>query len=278
VVPGNVNQEPDSVAMSAVKLLRRKTDRSFFDEFDLATLELEAGALEAARARFETLSQSGRMPYRYTMQASDPFFYLGRIAALQGDRDAALSYLERALENRPGDPFVLAELVVLGGGSEPRERLERYYSKLDAQLLLGEAFLVHGRGSEAGRELRSVAISLPTLHRVLVPLAVAHGVSGNFDAGVAVYRHSLALRSIPVIWSAGVSDLLRGWAREHESDRTVQLEAARLLYFHGRFREALSMLLRLGDSGDDDDAVQDLIGKIRESISQVPRDRGYLGG
>lgn len=270
-VPGNVGQEPDSVALAAAKVLRNRSGRSFFDEFDLATLELEAGALADARARFEQLAQTGRLPYRSYLQPSDPLFYLGRIAALQGNETEAITFLERALANTPGDPYVLAEICVLSGSHDARAQLERYFSTLDAQLLLGEAYLAHGRATDAIRELTALTKLLPGLHRALVPLAVAHGIAGDVDAGMAVYQKSLRLRSIPVIWSAGTSDLIRGWATAHASELEVQLEAARLLYFHGRFQEAMRLLVNLEAVPDGDLRVREMIEKIRDTLAVVPK-------
>lgn len=269
-IPGNVGQESDSVAMAAAKALGKKQDRSFFDEFDLATLELEGGALDEARARFAKLSQSGRMPYRSYLQPSAPLFYLGRIAGLQGDQAAAVETLEGALANNPGDPFVLAELTVLGGRTEARAKLERYYSTPDAYLLLGEAYLVHGRADDAIRELGALRKLLPNLHRGLVPLAAAYGVAGDFDTGIAIYRESLRLSSVPVIWSLEISSLVRGWAAEHATDRDVQLEAAQLLYFHGRFQEAMELLSTFEGAPDEDYRVRDMIEKIRATLSLLP--------
>jgi hypothetical protein len=88
-VPGNVVQEGDTVAMASARVLRAKPNRTFFDEFDLATLELEAGALDEARSRFEALSKTGRLPYRIYGEASDPLFYLGRMPARTFQRGSA---------------------------------------------------------------------------------------------------------------------------------------------------------------------------------------------
>ena len=267
ITPGNIDREGEGPELGAVRVLAKKDERDFFDEFDLATLEVEAGNLEDARLRFEVLAETGRRAYRGSWQASDPLFYLGRIAGLQGRTDAAIDLLYRALERTPGDPYVLAELTVLEGVPEHRELLERYYSVLDAQLLLGEAYLIHDRADPAITDLKELLRKLPRSHRAAVALAVAYGKAGRFEDGVRVYRKSLKVRSTPVIWSEGVSDLFRGWAASRPDDHGVQYEAAQMLYFHGRFREALALVLATGSQAGH---MLDLAYRIRTTISQIP--------
>jgi tetratricopeptide (TPR) repeat protein len=162
---------------------------------------------------------------------------------------------------------VLAELMVLEGDPEHREQIERFYSVLDAQLLLGEAYLTHGRAELAIIELKALLRNLPTSHRAAVGLAVAYGKAGELDAGVEIYRDSIKIRSTPVIWSEGVSELYRRWAADRRDDDDAQFEAASVLYFQGRFQEALEMLLATGSQTH---AIRDLILKIRTTLAQIP--------
>ncbi|MCH7869134.1 MAG: glycosyltransferase family 39 protein [Myxococcales bacterium] len=267
ITPGNVGQEDESSLMAAVRVLGQKHDRDFFDEFDLAVLEVEAGALADAQLRLEGLVETGRLAYRGHQQASDPLFYLGRIAGLQGRSEEAVEILHRALERTPGDPYVLAELMVLGGEPKYRAMIQRYYSVSDAQLLLGESYLIHDRADQAIVELKALLRHLPRSRRAGVALAVAYGKAGKLEEGVEVYRDVLKISSTPVIWNEGVSELYRHWAASRQDDLEVQLDAARILYFHGRFREALEML-RATDSQND--PILDMIYKIRTTLSQVP--------
>ena len=167
--------------MAAVRVLGQKHDRDFFDEFDLAVLEVEAGALADAQLRLEGLVETGRLAYRGHQQASDPLFYLGRIAGLQGRSEEAVEILHRALERTPGDPYVLAELMVLGGEPKYRAKIQRYYSVSDAQLLLGESYLIHDRADQAIVELKALLRHLPRSHRAGVALAVAYGKAGKLE-------------------------------------------------------------------------------------------------
>ncbi|MFT5444527.1 MAG: tetratricopeptide (TPR) repeat protein, partial [Myxococcota bacterium] len=269
---GNVGQERATQYQAAVAILKEKTPRDFFDEFDLATLELEAGDLPAARERFRALAEMGRLPYRGHWQASSPLFYLGRIAGLEGRNDAAIDYLTRALRETPGDPFVLAELTALDGAPHWRELSDRYYSALDTQLLVAEAMLVQGRAPEAVTDFAKLARSLPRLHRANVGLAASYGAVGEFEKGVEVYRRSLRVNSNPVIWSERISTLFRGWARENRDDPAVQFEAARMLFFHGRFEEALGLVAVLAPVGGGavEPAIANFEQNVRRTLAVIP--------
>ncbi len=243
--PGYVDQEERTITEAAIEILRNDPKQSFLDEFDLATLELEAGDLDAAQARFESLAETGHLAYRTYYQASDPRFYLGRIAALRGEHDQAIEHLEAALVTSPGDPFVLAELIAMDDDPELRSQLAAYYSRLDGNLILGETFLYHGQGAKAVAELQALHKSLPGFRRGAINLAVAYGRDGQVDKGARLYVESLRLDPMPLLQSNGVGALFRSWAALHPMDLGVQLQTARVLYLHGRFREALAILRQL---------------------------------
>ncbi|MDP6980569.1 MAG: hypothetical protein QF570_18555 [Myxococcota bacterium] len=263
-LPGNIDREGRSPFADAARRIGARPEADFFDEFDRGTLELQAGDLDAARSTFEALAATGRRAYRTYAEASDPAFYLGRIAALQGQPEEAESWLSQALDRTPGDPFVLAEMSALAFGSNHRETLERYYSPLDAELLIAEALLVHARVEQAaehfGRHLRTAKRS----HRAAVGFAAALGASGQVERGVEVYRRSLERASTPVLWNDQISALYRTWAAAHPDDPAIRLEAAEILGFHGRFREAEAMLEKL-DTGDD--RVRASLIRMRDSIA-----------
>lgn len=269
-LPGNLDREVSSPFADAAALLRADPPKDFFGRFDLAVLELEAGEIERARARFEALAATGRRAYRTYTQPSDPAFYLGRIAARQGDREEAARWLALALERTPGDPWVLAEQAVLGFGEAPRARLERYYSPLDADLLIAEASLWQGRGERAvevfSRHRRNVRRS----HRANVGYAAALGATGQFERGVEVYRASLERASTPLLHSDEISALYRGWAAERPGDLEVALEAAAVLGFHGRFREAVRLLEPFAAQ---DDRADDALARWRLRIQESERAR-----
>jgi len=235
-------REDWSIERAAAEIVAARPDKTFFDELDLATLTLAAGDLEGAEGLFTRLAATGRSAYRMAWQPSDPRFYLGRIAALRGDRKTAVAQLELALERSPGDLFTLAELVALTDDSRHLEPLLAYTSTLDAQYLLGRALLVHGRWQEAAAAFGFVVRRLPEFRDGKIYLAAALGRSGLIDDGARIYLEAMQVRSDPVLESEAICDLFRRWAALHPDDAEVRLLAARALYQHGLFHEALALL------------------------------------
>ena len=213
-------------------------------DFDLAAVHLAAGQLAEARALLEPLAKQDRVFYRGGRQPSDPLTLLGRAVALAGDREGAVEILHRARKRSPGDPFTLAELVALGEDGA-REPLERFWSPLDAEYLVGRALLRHGRSEEAARALGFVVQRLPDFRDARMLLAAALGATGRIEEGARHYLEATRIRPEPILASDLIADLFRRWAAFHAESFEVQLYAAQVLHRHGCFREALAMLDRL---------------------------------
>ncbi len=226
------------------RALASRDRRRAASDFDLAAVYLEAGQPAAARALLEPLVAQKRAFYRGGQQPSEPLILLGRAAALVGDRDGALEILSRALERSPGDPFTLAELVALGDAGA-REPLERFWSPLDAQYLVGRALLRHGRAAEAAQALGFVVRRLPDFRDARILLAAALGAGGRIAEGARHYLEATRIRPEPILAGDHISDLFRRWAAGQPGSYEVQLYAAQVLHRHGHFREALAILERL---------------------------------
>lgn len=210
--------------------------------FDRAVVFLRAGRLGEAAALLSELAAAEREVYRGAQQPSQPRFYLARIAALEGDREGAVRWLEEALDRSPGNPFVLAELWVLTGDPRHRERLLRLPGAIDARYLAGRALFFHGRAPEAAAELAWVVDRLPQFRTGRIYLAAALGAAGHVDEGAAHYLEAVRRQPDPLLLSAPISDLFRRWAALHPEDAQTRLIAAHVLHEHGRFRAALALL------------------------------------
>lgn len=232
----------------AVQLADRLAADPAARPFARATAALRAGRPEVAEALFRELAERGEQPYERGAQAAEPHFYLGRIAALRGDTAAALAHLEAALAAAPGDPFVLAELVVVGGGGEHQALLRRYWSDLDAQLLLGEALRVHGRPREAAAAFAFVVRRLPELRLARLRLAESLALAGDDAQAVALFRHVLASGVEPAWGSEAIVPLFERWLEEHDDDPAARLLAARVFHLYGRYRLAATVLDEPGGS------------------------------
>lgn len=231
-------------------------------DFDLAVLLLRAGRLEEAEGLFEPLAAGRREVYRGAKQPSEPLFYLGRAAALRGDRELAIERLRGALERSPGNPFVLAELIALSDDPRYQKGLLGFGSSLDAQFLLGQALLVHDRPKEAAAAFGFVVRRLPEFREGRIHLAAALGSAGRIDEGAEQYLEAVRELQEPILLSRYIAELFRRWAALHPDRPLVQLFAARVLHQHGRFREALDLLVKL-------DPPEHLRAKVAEESERI---------
>lgn len=228
-------------------------------DFDLAELRLRGRQLEAAETLLVPLVEAEASVYRGGRQPSTPELLLARVEAWRGRKDRALELLEKGLRRFPGDSFVLAERVVLTANEEDRERLFAYLSPLDAQWILGQAYLAHGRFPEAANELGDLVERLPEFRDARVFLAAALAGSGKTEAGARQYLRAMEERLEPVLEGDRIADLFRAWSAENPQDLEVQTQAARVLHHLGFFDEALYRFEAL--SGQDD--------RVRREIDQL---------
>lgn len=240
--PPYLPQEEAGIDERVAEALAERADPSFPGRFDRAVLALELGRIAEAEPLLAELVREGGTLYRGAVQSSEPLFYLGRAAALGGDRARAVKLLERALERSPGDPFTLAELLALTGDERHLAPLVAYGSGLDARYLLGRALLVHARPREAAAAFAFVVRRLPELREGRIHLAAALGALGRYDEGVEHYLSAAEQRVAPIQLSPYVVALFRGWAAAHRDQPEVQMRAADVLYQHGRLREALALV------------------------------------
>lgn len=210
--------------------------------FDLGVARIAAGRPEGAEAPLLDLVRQRERVYRGGYQSSEPYYYLGRGAALRGDLQAAIEHLETARRRAPGDPFILAEIVALTGDDARRDELFAWWSPLDAHYLLGRALLTHGRAGEAVAELEIVAQALPTWRDAKVYLAAALGETGRVDEGAAIYLEAARMSIEPIMASDAVTKLFLRWTELHPGDPRVGWAASQVLAQHGRFRIALDLL------------------------------------
>ncbi len=246
---------------------RREHGDSAPADFDLAAVYLAAGELAEARRLLEPLSELGHSVYRGGRHPSEPLTLLGRATALAGDRDGAVELLERALERSPGDPFTLAELIVLGEGAY-QEPLLRTWSPLDAQYLLGRALLIHDRPRDAAQALGFVVSRLADFRDARVLLAAALGASGELEDGARHYLEATRIRPEPILAGREISKLFRAWSAAHPESVEARLYAAQVLHRHGHFAEALTMLETLETPAQLEEAIEREKDRIRRVLGR----------
>ncbi|MEM7587136.1 MAG: hypothetical protein AAF560_27350 [Acidobacteriota bacterium] len=240
--PAYFPQDQGTLDERVADLLTSRPSRGAAADFDLAAVRIAAGRTAAARELLEPLAEGGWSFYRGGQQPSQPRHLLAIVDALEGDRERAIAGLEATLESAPGDPFVLADLVALGGDDAYQQQLSRYWSELDGQYLLGRSLLRFGRFKEAAQALGYVAQRMPDFRDAKVLLAAALGRSGRFEEGAKQYLEATEIRLEPILASRDIVHLFRNWTRSHPEDIQVQLATAQVLHQHGRFEEALVIL------------------------------------
>src|SRR5207249_3667872 len=98
---------------------------------------------ERARALFVQSYESSFQPKRDFYQSSSVPFYLAR-SLPPTEKKKEIQILQDAMQKAPGDPWILADLVVLTRNQQFKNRLETYFDEIDAQLFLGKAYLHFG--------------------------------------------------------------------------------------------------------------------------------------
>lgn len=256
--PAFMPQDESSFAeqmLATVEILgeARGESRSAPDRFDLAVALFAAGRLDAADRIFAELMDEGyraRRPARPHSLAYDR----ARIAFARGDDRAGLALLDRALEVSPGDPFSLALMVAKTGSPESRAALDAYWSRIDADWLVGRAALEAGNGALAIETLERVVEALPSLHEAQLDLAAALARAGRDDQAVARFLEANQKRLEPVLHDPTIPDLFRRWrATDPSAERTIV--TAQVLHVYGYMRESLSLLESVLEDESADSAV-----------------------
>lgn len=240
--PAYFPQDEASVEERVAEALRDRGGSGVPYEFDLGVLWLEAGRFDEAERLLAPLAEAGRVVYRDADEPSDPLFFLGRAAALRGDRELAVERLREALERSPGHPYVLAELTALSGDSAYEKPLFDFSNELDARYLLGQAYLRYGRAEEAVEAFDFVVRRLPKLREGRIHLAAALAAAGRIDEAAERYLEVVREQPEPILLADRIVPLFRRWMKLHPDRGEVQLLGARVLHLNGRLQEALEVL------------------------------------
>lgn len=240
--PAGFPQEKRPLEEQLADVLTRRRLKAPPSRLDRAVIDLKAGRLDAAQAELESLCEEGRRFYRTAFQSSEPSFFLSRIAARRGEKARAVELLEEALLRSPGDPFVLAELLVLTEEPRYQRPLLDSLGSIDAQFLIGQALLFHERPREAAAAFGFVVKRMPDFREAHLLLAVALGESGRLEEGVRQYREAMRYGVEPILHSRKTVALFERWLALHPERPEARLFTAQVLHQHGRLATALRLL------------------------------------
>jgi Flp pilus assembly protein TadD len=239
--PARLSFEPGGFAEQALSLrVADGEDPSL--RFDRAQLLIDAGRHEQARKQLEDLVEKGVRFDRGAFGPSDPALYLARLVAQDGDPTGAAELLRRALERAPGDPFLLADIAALTGDRNARGLLARYFSELDASMLLGMAQLEYGTVDHGVSELSRVAERVPEFWRLRIYLAAALGAASRLEEARSVYWEAMARQDDPVLLEDRIIGLFDQLRLRSPSSARANLEHGIVLAQYGHFDSAMVSL------------------------------------
>ncbi len=241
--PAFLLQEEASIDQKVLTWLSECPEQSLSLRFDQAVLALRTAQPALAWDLLTAASSPTRAVYRRGHQSSTTGLYLARASLQNGDLQGALGILRHSLEENPGESFLLAELIALGEGRYATE-LQRYWSVVDGQYLLGLAMLENNRASEAVAALRFVTRRLPKVRRAKIYLAAALGAAGRLEDGGRLYLETVSRRGAvePVLADRWIPDLFRRWHQAAPQRPDIRLYAAQVLRQYGFPHEALGLL------------------------------------
>jgi tetratricopeptide (TPR) repeat protein len=186
--------------------------------FDRAALYIEAGKADEAAKIIQQLIDEGHEFKRDYYQSSEPYFYLGRTAAIRENRKQSVELLQKALERTPGDPSVLAHLSALTGRSEYRDKLFRYFDDISAHFYLGRAHLKNKMPAEAVDNFLYVTRKIPEFRRGHIYLAAALGEAGRYEEAARKYIEGMSLAAEPVMLEEEIISVFQKLSEQSQND------------------------------------------------------------
>jgi len=237
--PANLSFAPRGYFREALAIHETLADPDFSDLFDRGVLSLAAGELDKARSIFNWLDEQGYEFKRDYDQSSQLKFYLAQIALKKNDRASALALLAAAGRQAPGDPEILALSFALTGREEFKNRIDRYFDRLDRDFFIGKAFLEMGEPGQAVPYFTRLGRLLPFYRRGQIYLAAALAGSGQAEKGAELYFAALAKRQDPVFLEKEMLSALRHWTETPPANARSHFFYGLALRQFGHFRSAL---------------------------------------
>ena len=186
-------------------------------EMDRALLLLAEDRPVEAEAIFRRLYQQGFSPKRDHYQSSELQFYLARCALQKNNRKEAISILQRAIVDSPGDPSSLAYLKALTGHIEYQQMLTRYFDEIDAAFYLGKSHFETGSPNEAVHYFQYVVNMLPEFRPAHLYLAAALSRSSIYDSAAEHYREAIRLNPDPVYFEQEILSTFEELAKRKDT-------------------------------------------------------------
>lgn len=230
---------------------------------DRAVLLLYAGRAGEAEQALAELEESGASAKIPRGRAPRPDYYIALAKIGRGDAAGAKEALERADRQHPGNAWTAAALFALTTDGDYREKLNRWFDRLDAAYYIGLAALDFGRPEIAVPALGEVAAALPAAREPKVALAAALADAGRFEAACNLWMEAMKTRSS----GAYEEKILRGfdgWAAGRGPGEFPRFVRAKALRQFGRFAEAREELAKIYEASGREVVAAELAAVERE--------------
>jgi tetratricopeptide (TPR) repeat protein len=259
---------PKSFQEQALGIAISSQEYNFPALFDLAVLSIEAGQFTEAEALLFDLVDKHYQFNRQYIQSSQPYFYLSRLYVLQNNRLEAIASLEKALQNNPGDPWVLSYLASLTNDQRYKNKLFRYFDAIDTEFFLGRAYLETGRAEEAVKSFSYVVEKIPEYRKGVIYLSIALGATGKYEQAARMYLHAIKKRREPIFREKEVLTIFRRWAKQNSQNAEASYYLGVILREFGHYEEALNIQQILLEKYPSQPEVRQNIEWLQEALDQ----------
>ncbi len=227
-----------------VEIIEKKSlNKSGFSKiFSNAIFFVESGKLEKGEKLLLELFQKGFQFKRDFFHSSQPLYYLGVIEVKRQNYNKAIRYFKRALENNPGSPFALSQMFVLTGNQEYKNKIIRYFDKIDADFFIGKALLELGNPQLAKTYFENVLKYFPIYRKALIYYAVTLGRLKEYRKAAFVYLKALKRRLDPVYFEKDIINIYRNWSFTEKDNPVPKYYLGVILGQFGNYKQAIEVL------------------------------------
>jgi len=233
---------PEGFSHYALSVSPLSRTAGFSTRYNHAILLFEAGRLEDSEAILWSLIEEGRKFKRDFLHSSQPYYYLGRIAESRENWTQAAEYFKRALKNSPGSPFSLSHLFALSENPMYEHKLNRYFDKLDANLLIAEAFLQINKASHAIPYLKYIIGKIPRFRKAHIYLSLALSRTQQISGAAQAYLHAVQIKNEPIFYEKELLSVFAQLAEDNKNDPMARYYSGLILHHFGYYRQALEKL------------------------------------
>ncbi len=218
------------------------TSNNFSRQFSNAILLIEAKKLKKAE---KILLQLFKKDYHFKRDffiSSQPLYYLGIIEEKRKNYNKAILYFNNALAINPGSPFSLSHMYALTGQEKYKDKIIRYFDKIDACFFIGKALLEIGKPQIAKNYFKVVIDYFPNYRDGLIYYAVTLGRLKNYRSAVFFYLQALKRRLDPIYFEKDILSIFKNWVKQENNNPISIYYYGQVLGQFGHYTQSIELL------------------------------------